>query len=294
MRHLAYVILCVCVLPASRLPAGDGKPEPGYTLLFNGKNLDGWHEAAGKKASLAGKTEAFGGRFKVMDGMLVYDPSVKGDRYIETVKQFGKDVSIKLDFKPGPKCNNDVFLRGIKFDIVPGNKECKNVKQGEWSTLEIVVTGERVEHKINGTIGAHVEGESRIDAAQASRGVRRDGGQEHLREGMSDTVNYGCHSNFFGSICSPPLRVMRLRMVCSSTVVGRKRKDASTNAAKKPGRWPTGMHSKRIARPSPAPRAAAVPWDRTRGRRVSSTAPARPTPRQGWCYWCRRESHRGA
>jgi 3-keto-disaccharide hydrolase len=81
---------------------------------------------------------------------LVFDPAVKGGAYIETSKTFGKDVHIKFDFKPGPKCNNDIFLRGTKFDIVPGNKENKNVKEGEWSTCEIIVTGGKVEHKING------------------------------------------------------------------------------------------------------------------------------------------------
>ena len=38
---------------------------------------------------------------------------------------------IRFDFKPGPECNNDILLRGIKFDIVPGNKENKDVKEGE-------------------------------------------------------------------------------------------------------------------------------------------------------------------
>src|SRR4051794_37915610 len=124
--------------------------EPGFTLLFNGKNLDGWKEASGKKEALDGKTEAYKGRFKVVEGKIVYDPAVKGDLYIETVKEFGKDVHIKFDFNPGPKCNNDVFLRGTKFDIIPGNKENKTVKEGEWSTFEIVVTGDKLEHKING------------------------------------------------------------------------------------------------------------------------------------------------
>lgn len=148
---------CVCLFTglmvlAARpyLSAGDSKPEVGFTPLFNGKNLDGWRETSGKKESLDGKTAAYNGRFKVVEGRLVYDPGVKGDLSIETVREFGKDVHIKFDFKPGPKCNNDLFLRGTKFDIVPGNKENKNVKEGEWHTFEIVVTGDRIEHKING------------------------------------------------------------------------------------------------------------------------------------------------
>ena len=131
--------------------ADEFKLESGFKLIFNGKDLDGWKEASGKKESLDGKTEAYKGRFKVKDGSLILDPSVKGDLYVETAQSFGKDVHVKIDFKPGPKCNNDVFLRGTKFDIVPGNKENKAVKEGQWHTLEIVVSGDKVEHKIDGT-----------------------------------------------------------------------------------------------------------------------------------------------
>jgi hypothetical protein len=144
------VFASLTLVPWSRTAAGDFKLEPGYDPLFNGKNLDGWREAGGKKESLDSKTEAYAGRFKVLDGKLVYDPAVKGDRYIETVREFGKDVSIRFDFKPGPKCNNDVLLRGTKFDIVPGNKENKNVKEGQWHTFEVVITGDKIEHKIDG------------------------------------------------------------------------------------------------------------------------------------------------
>jgi hypothetical protein len=154
MRRLPSVFLfaALMLVPAPCLPAEDFKLEPGFTLLFNGKNLDGWKEASGKKEALEGKMEAYTGRFKVVDGRLVYDPSVKGDLYIETVKTFGKDVHIKFDFKPGPKCNNDLFLRGTKFDIIPGNKENKSVKEGEWYTFEIVITGDKIEHRINGEV----------------------------------------------------------------------------------------------------------------------------------------------
>ena len=85
-------------------------------------------------------------------GTLVYDPAVKGNLYIETIKEFAKDVHITLEFNPGPKCNNDVFLRGTKFDITPGAKETKDLKEGEWQTLEIIVQGDKVEHKINGQV----------------------------------------------------------------------------------------------------------------------------------------------
>jgi hypothetical protein len=132
--------------------ADDAKIEPGFAALFNGNNLDGWREASGKKAPLEGKADAFAGRFKVTDGRLVIDPAVKGDLHIESVREFAKDVHIKFEFKPGPKCNNDLFLRGTKFDIVPGNKENKAVKEGQWYEFEIVVSGDKIEHRVNGEV----------------------------------------------------------------------------------------------------------------------------------------------
>jgi hypothetical protein len=152
MRRLpALLFIAVLMLtPLTGMSADDFKLEPGFTLLFNGKNLDGWKEASQKKESLDGKMEAYNGRFKVVEGRLVYDPAVKGDLYIETAKEFGKDVHIKFDFKAGAKCNNDFFLRGTKFDIIPGKKENENVKEGEWYTFEIIVKGDKIEHKIDG------------------------------------------------------------------------------------------------------------------------------------------------
>lgn len=133
------IVAFSCYLAASSDPV----------MLFNGKNLDGWREASKDKASLAGKTEAFGGRFKVKDGVLAIDPAVKGDLYIETEKTFPGDLRIVIDFKPGPKCNNDVFIRGTKFDLAPGGKEGMNLKVGESATCEIVIKGDVVEHHLN-------------------------------------------------------------------------------------------------------------------------------------------------
>ena len=148
---LCFLLLCglSVSLPIASSLGGDSKLEPGFKLIFNGKDFDGW-QPQGKKDNHTGKAEAFGGRFKVVAGSMVIDPNVKGGAYLETVQEFNKDVVLKFDFKAGPKCNNDIFLKGIKFDIVPGNKECPTVKEGEWATCEIIVTGDNVEHKING------------------------------------------------------------------------------------------------------------------------------------------------
>lgn len=153
MRKIFWLFVLPCVaamFPRPSLHAGDFKLEPGFILLFNGKNLDGWQPKGDKKTKLDGQSEAFKGRFKVKDGMLIIDPMVKGGAYIETQRVFEKDVTIRFDFNAGEKCNNDLFIRGTKFDIVPGNKELKNVKMGEWYTMEIVVAGDKVIHKVNG------------------------------------------------------------------------------------------------------------------------------------------------
>ena len=153
--------------------------EDGFTPLFNGKNLDGWKEASGKKEALDGKTEAYGGRFKVVEGRIVLDPEVKGDLHLETVRTFAKDVHIKFDFKAGAKCNNDLFLRGTKFDIVPGNKENKNVKEGEWYSFEIVVTGDKIEHKISGETARTAN--LKADAAASSFRIRAEFGALEIK-----------------------------------------------------------------------------------------------------------------
>jgi hypothetical protein len=75
MRKIA--VFCffgsLSLAPCERLTSGEFKLEPGFTLLFNGKNLDGWRERKSKD-TLEGKVEAFKGRFKVIEGVIDYDP----------------------------------------------------------------------------------------------------------------------------------------------------------------------------------------------------------------------------
>jgi len=154
MRKISCVVglfILALIAPATFLAGCEFKLEPGFTLIFNGKDLDGWQEK-GKKDPLKGKTEAFKGRFKVANGSIVIDYAMKGNNYIETSKEYTKDAHFKFDFKAGKGCNNDILFRGSKFDIVPDKNETKEVKEGEWYTYELIATGGKVEHKINGKV----------------------------------------------------------------------------------------------------------------------------------------------
>src|SRR5438132_12273179 len=154
MRLLSCTLL-TCTACAAVVAADEFKPEPGFKLIFNGKNLDGWQTKAsgkdGKPVPLEGKTEAYDKRYVVSDGELVIDYKVKGDKYIETVQQFSGDFTIRYDFKPEEGCNNDTLLIGTKFDILAGGKTTlKGVKIGEWNKMEIVVKGGSADFIVNG------------------------------------------------------------------------------------------------------------------------------------------------
>ena len=82
-----------------------------------------------------------------MDGTLVIDPSVKGDVVIVTAKEFTGDVHIKLEFRAGDKCNNDLFFRGNKFDI---KLDLKTLKRDGWNDLDIIARGDSVTFQVNG------------------------------------------------------------------------------------------------------------------------------------------------
>lgn len=167
---LAGVFLTFLVSIALAQP----KPDEGFTMLFNGKDFSGWKMAKGGDL-LEGKVDAANKRFIVKDNSLVIDPKVKGDITINTVKEFDKNVHIKFEYKPDAKCNNDLFLRGLKFDIKKG--DVKNIKFDEWNSFEIIVTGLEVEFKNNG----ESQKKQTIKPGKSSFGVRAELGGIEIR-----------------------------------------------------------------------------------------------------------------
>ena len=130
----------------SALSAASPEPDAGITLLFNGQDLSGWVTKKGEP--LEKLTESPTKRFKASDGNLIIDEKVKGDLVINTTRTLGKDAHVKFEFLPGPGCNNDLFLHGLKFDLK--KNDVKNLKEGEWNTFEIIVREHEAEFKNNG------------------------------------------------------------------------------------------------------------------------------------------------
>jgi hypothetical protein len=105
--------------------AGSGAPgfprRRGLRVLFNGKDLTGWHGVATmdprKFAAMSADDKAKAlekgaqdqkKHWRVQDGVIINDGQ---GAYLTTDKDYG-DVELKVDFKIGPKGDGGVYLRG--------------------------------------------------------------------------------------------------------------------------------------------------------------------------------------
>ena len=81
--------------------------EPGFELLFNGKDLTGWHYDG---AAFDGKTESSDGRYTARDGRIVVNPG-KGLAQLRTTRELPHDFQLKLEFRAGVNADSGIFLR---------------------------------------------------------------------------------------------------------------------------------------------------------------------------------------
>lgn len=170
---LASVILvCKTSAQTSNVLTKEEK-EDGWQLLFNGKNLDGWHELAE-------------GGWNVKDGELLAIPSEETkQRDIITIGKYDH-FEFYFEFKVFNMTNSGIkywvsndysdhksnylgleyqilddgnFVypeRGILrstaalYDLIPAEKE-RLIVLGEWNTARIIVNGNFIQHWLNGT-----------------------------------------------------------------------------------------------------------------------------------------------
>jgi hypothetical protein len=134
--------------------AGDEFPvEEGFTRLFNGKDLSGWRLG---QESLDGKTETADHRFAAKDGAIVIQGAPKiEDLY--TVREFGRDFVLRLEFRAGPRANSGLYIRGKQLQVrdyptIGPYKTLKQFHDGGWNVIEVTVKGDAAECTCNGEL----------------------------------------------------------------------------------------------------------------------------------------------
>ena len=120
-RHALIISLCLIVASQARVPIVEAvEPPEGFTALFNGENLDGWHgmghfdprklasmsdeERAAKHAADLKDVQA---HWTVENGELVNDGH---GVYLTTNKEYG-DIELLIDYKTVASADSGIYLR---------------------------------------------------------------------------------------------------------------------------------------------------------------------------------------
>jgi hypothetical protein len=133
-------------------------PEPGFTSLFNGKDLTGWRYHGSKGEPMEGKTSTPDGRIEVKDGVIVCHEKNKdgkgGIRDLYTAREFNKDFHLKLQFRAAPRADSGVYIRGPQLQVRDypraGPYKPKGFKDNDWNDLDIRVKSGVVVTTVNG------------------------------------------------------------------------------------------------------------------------------------------------
>ncbi len=132
MRKTTITLASLTVLAGSAL--ADPQPPEGFTALFNGKNLDGWHgnnphttvKADDPEKSIAEQQEEFKAHWSVENEELVNDGH---GPYATTDKDYG-DIEFHIDYKTVPLADSGIYLRGTPQVQIWDYTEEKKFKLG--------------------------------------------------------------------------------------------------------------------------------------------------------------------
>ena len=141
---------------AASLGAEEFKPEPGFTLLFNGHDLAGWQHKDGP--ALDGLTDAGDGRYTVVDGAISAngDKAAHGRVLLWTVQPHTGNFVLRFDFKAAPHCDGGLFFNKTQLQCGDYNsyayKSFKFYKPEDWNAIEVTVTDNVASCTCNGEL----------------------------------------------------------------------------------------------------------------------------------------------
>jgi lysophospholipase L1-like esterase len=159
-------------------------PEPGFTSLFNGRDLTGWgyritsaediKSAEGWRKSdptappwpivtqpvaFDGKPVTDDGRYLAKNGRLVVTipPEGRKIQQLYTLQDFGRDFVLKLEFRASPNADSGVFIRGRQlqcrdYRLAGPYTNLTNYKPQDWNELIVSVKGRSARCTCNGEV----------------------------------------------------------------------------------------------------------------------------------------------
>lgn len=117
---MILIVVANWLVPAKAEPRQLNVPPRGFTALFNGKDLSGWHgmktmdprkfaamSAADRAAKIAADTKAAAKDWRVENGAIINDGH---GPYLTTDREFG-DMELMIDYKTVPKADSGIYLR---------------------------------------------------------------------------------------------------------------------------------------------------------------------------------------
>lgn len=154
----------LCFAAVTARAADAWKPDPGFTSLYNGKDLTGWgyRDKEFKPAeTFDGKTNASDERYTAKGESLTVNPHAEGKgpklRQLYTTKEFPKDFILKLEFRAAVNADSGIFLRKPQLQcrdyLVAGPyKDLKKYKPQDWNIIEVVVKDGKARCTCNGEV----------------------------------------------------------------------------------------------------------------------------------------------
>jgi len=138
-------------------------PEPGFRMLFNGKDLTGWgfreKKTLKKQEQFDGKKASGDGRYEAIHGRLVVTtpPEYRRIQQLWTTGEFGRDFTLKLEFRATPYADSGVFVRKPQlqcrdYPLAGPYTDLKGYKAQDWNELVIRVRGNLAHCTCNGEI----------------------------------------------------------------------------------------------------------------------------------------------
>lgn len=131
-------------------------PEPGFTSLFNGRDLTGWGYV---DRPFDGKTASDDNRYRAINGRLVVTTPPEGRKLAQlwTTREFAGDFTLKLEFRAGANADSGVFIRKPQlqcrdYPLAGPYKDLAKYKPQDWNELVVVVKDNVAHCTCNGEV----------------------------------------------------------------------------------------------------------------------------------------------